>query len=123
MQIKESIISTIIILTFTFIILAQVQATSSEKTLDKIINTAPISKQFQNLKNTSSGAKVGEALTKITDRFYNRKEAIKIGWQEEKQEFKGGFRQIVSDVWQKIKNLASSLSGSEERRLKREEGD
>ncbi|MEK9153460.1 MAG: hypothetical protein AAB723_02585 [Patescibacteria group bacterium] len=55
-----------------------------------------------------SGSKRGEVMTNIKAWFAQRKQAIKNGWQEEKQEFSGHLQETISQAWQKAINKIKS---------------
>jgi len=111
MKTKKIIILTIffgLMLSFS----AQAQSTSTD-IAGTPIDATPLSEQFNDLKNTSYGVKAGDYLTKIADWLDMRKEAVKQGIAQEKQEFKEilqkGISQIISETWNKIKNYFISL--------------
>ncbi len=102
----------------SFLGVVQAQPTTDNQTngSSSVIEVKPASSIFKNIKNVISdgwqkiiGPNRGEVIVKIKAWFSQRKEAIKVGWSEEKQEFQGGFKQIFSNIWQKIKNLISGL--------------
>jgi len=105
----------IIVLTIIFngfFNLAIAQSAAESNSSSSIMQIKSTSAIFQNISNIlqesfkrAIGAKGGEVIEKTISWFPQRKEAIETGWQEEKQEFKGGLKQILSDIWQKIKSL------------------
>jgi len=114
MQTKKIIILTtaVFFLSFAAVLSAQAQSTSTD-IAGTPIDATPLSEQFNDLKNTSYGVKAGDYLTKIADWLDMRKEAVKQGIAQEKQEFKEilqkGISQIISETWNKIKNYFISL--------------
>jgi len=109
----------IIVLTITFsgfFNIATAQTTIESNSSSSIIQIKSASAIFKNIsgafKNSIekvTGIKRGEVVAKTKDWFLQRKEAVKIGWQEEKQEFKGGMKEIISDIWNKIKDIILKL--------------
>jgi len=96
--------------------LAMAQSADESNSSSSVIKIDSATQIFQDVKNLAqekaqkmTDLKRGEVTAKIKAWFSGRKQAIKNGWQEEKQEFKGGVKGILSDVWNKIKDLVKKI--------------
>ena len=98
----------ILLSTSAFFNLAMAQTTAETNSSSSVIQIKSASAFIHTAENflkeawqKVAGSKRGEALSKTKAWFTTRKQAIKNGWQEEKQEFSGNIKEIITKAWQK----------------------